>query len=181
MIPGRNSSNVCIVCAVLNVYIVCIVSLRSHSLTCTVQLSKPTAGLLASLEAFAGRKLTRRDDLGIVIELAALHGRQDSLYELSVLAKVISKTHGIMQRIGVHGEGYDRISREFTDAITKSVSLLSLILSDAPEVERRRFAAGYLALTPASLQDLLIFCYDLSWYKNWMIDHQRRQKTDTDP
>lgn len=136
-----------------------------------MQHSKPTVNLLASLDAFSDHKLTRRDDLGALIELAALHNRQELLNELSFLAKFISKTHGIMQRIGMQGEGYDKLSREFTAAIKKSTSLMVSVLSDAQAIERQRFASRYLALTPASLQDLLALCYDLSWYKNWMIDH----------
>ena len=136
-----------------------------------MQLSKPTVNLLASLDAFSGRKLTRRDDLGALLELAAIHNRHDLLNELSFLAKFVSKTHGIMQRIGVHGEGYDKISGEFTAAIKNSIALVNSILANAPAEERQRFASRYLALTPASLQDLLALFYDLSWYKNWMIDH----------
>jgi hypothetical protein len=144
--------------------------------TDTVQLSRPTADLLASLDAFSGHKLKRRDDLGTLIELASINERDDLLKELSFFAKVISKTHGIMQRIGVLGEGYDRISQEFAEAIRKSTSLMSFILAGAPEAERQRFASSYLALTPTSLQDFLLLCYDLSWYKNWMIDHPHPEK-----
>jgi len=145
-------------------------------MTDPVQQSKPTVDLLASLDAFSGRKLTRRDDLGTLIELAALRNRHDLLGELSFLAKFISKTHGIMQRIGVQGEGYERLSREFIGAIEKSTGLMNSILADAPAEERQYFSSRYLALTPASLQDLLALCYDLSWYKNWMNDHPERGK-----
>jgi hypothetical protein len=140
-----------------------------------VDFSKATADLLASLDVFSGRKLTRRDDLGTLLELAALHKQRDVLDELSFLAKFISKTHRIMLRIGVQGEGYDKLSRELTNAITKATSLLDSILSNAHARDRQHFASNYMALTPASLQDLLALCYDLSWYKNWMIDHPRSE------
>jgi hypothetical protein len=141
-----------------------------------VQLSKATVDLLASLDAFSCQKLTRRDDLGALLELAAIHNRHDLLNELSFLAKFISKTHGIMHRIGVHGEGYDKLFGEFTAAIKKSTALVNSILANAPAEERQRFTSSYLALTPAALQDLLALCYDLSWYKNWVIDHPQPGK-----
>lgn len=157
--------------------ILCVLFLFNLStLTNTVQLSKATVDLLASLDVWSGHKLARRDDLGALLELAAIHNRHDLLNELSFLAKFISKTHGIMQRIGVHGEGYDKLSREFTAAIKKSTSLLNSILSEAQAIERQRFASTYLALTPAALQDLLLLSYDLSWYKNWVIDHPQPGK-----
>jgi hypothetical protein len=136
-----------------------------------VQLSKHTANLLASLDALSGRRLLRRDDLGALIELASLHGRRETLNELSFQAKFISKSHGIMQRIGAQGEGYERLSEEFTNAIKTSMSLIDSILTDVPPEERQRFAATYQALTSESLYNLLALFSDLSWYKNWMIDH----------
>jgi hypothetical protein len=143
--------------------------------TNTVDLTKATTDLLASLDAFSGGKLTRRDDLGALLELVALHEQRDVLDELSFLAKFISKTHGIMIRIGIQGEGYDKLSREFTAAITKTTSLLDSILVNAHAGDRQYFASSYMALTPASLQELLALCYDLSWYKNWMIDHPQSE------
>jgi hypothetical protein len=135
-----------------------------------VQLSKPTVDLLASLDAFSGRTLGRRDDLGTIIELDAVHGHH-TLDELSFLAKFVCKTYGIMQRIGPQGKGYDKLSHEFGGAITNITQLISALLGNASTEDRQHVASTYLALTPKSLHHLLTLCYDLSWYKNWLIDH----------
>jgi len=140
-----------------------------------LQLSKQTFDLLASLDILSGRKLTRRNDLGMLIELSVVHNQHAVFDELSFLAKFISGTYRIMQRIGIHGEGYDRLSREFTDAIEKSKSLITTLLTDSPTEDRQRFTSAYLAMTPESFQHLLALCYDLGWYKNWTIDRAKRE------
>lgn len=137
-----------------------------------MQLSKTTVDLLATLDTFSGRKLTRREDLGALIELATLSNRQTELNNLSFFAKFISKTIGIMKRIGKNGEGYDKLEHEFTEAIEKSRALLTTLLAPAPSATRQHFSNQYLVLTPDALQNLLSLCYDLSWYKNWMIDQR---------
>ncbi|HCV42317.1 MAG TPA: hypothetical protein DGH68_02450 [Bacteroidetes bacterium] len=138
-----------------------------------MQLSEQTIHLLASLDVFSGRKLTRHNDLGILIELSGLHNRRAVFDELVFLAKFASKTYGIMQRSGTHGEGYDNLSREFTGAIEKSISLIDTLLIDSPIEDRQHFTSTYLTMTPESLQRLLALCYDLSWYKNWTMDRSR--------
>lgn len=140
-----------------------------------MHLGKHTVDLLASLDVFSRHKLTRHNDLGVLIELSVLHHQRDVLDELAFLAKFTSRTYGIMQRIGIHGEGYDRLSREFTGTIEKSKSLIKTLLTDAPIADRQQFSSTYLTMSPESLQELLALCNDLGWYKNWMID-QRRQR-----
>lgn len=109
----------------------------------------------------------------MLIELSGLHNRCTVFDELVFLAKFASKTYGIMQRSGTHGEGYDNLSREFTGAIEKSISLIDTLLIDSPIEDRQHFTSTYLTMTPESLQRLLALCYDLSWYKNWTMDRSR--------
>jgi hypothetical protein len=141
-----------------------------------MNLGKPTLDFLSSLEEFSGGKLAHRDDLGTLIELATVHQRSDTLDELSFIAKFIHKTHGIMQRIGAQGEGYDKLSREFLEAIGKASSYMETLLVAAPESTRNHFSTSYMKPTLSSLDNLVNLCRDLSWYKNWMLDHASRQK-----
>jgi hypothetical protein len=140
-----------------------------------LQLGKHTVDLLASLDVFSGYKLTRHNDLGLLVELASRHSLTALLDELSFQAKFVTKTHGIMQRIGMQDDGYDKLSREFTTSIEKSTSLIKTLLPNAPVEDRQQFTSTYLTMTQESLQHLLALCYDLSWYKNWRMDQRRRR------
>jgi len=76
-----------------------------------------------------------------------------------------------MQRIGHSGEGYDKLAREFGSAIAEITALVQRLTDHAPEEDKRRFASSYLQLSVHALDELLSLLSDLSWYKNWKIDH----------
>ena len=136
-----------------------------------MELSNATLELLASLDTISKHKLARRNDLGVLVELAAQHNQSIDLGELSFVAKFVSKAFGIMQRIGRDGEGYERVSHEFTETLEKIKTLLTSILYNGSREIKEHFATTYLAMSRESLQRLLLLCNDLAWYKNWLIDH----------
>jgi len=136
-----------------------------------MQPSSSTESLLASLDAFSGNKLTRRTDLGLLLETAFQHRQESLLHELSFLAKFVSKAYGIMTRIGKDGEGYESVAIEFSRNLEKATALTRTLIEKAPSHLQEEFATTYFAMTSASLQNLLDLFYDLGWYKNWLIDH----------
>jgi len=138
--------------------------------------SNTTVELLASLDALSKNALVSRNDLGILIELAVLHNQSTVLGELGFAAKFVSKTFGIMRRIGKDGEGYDRVSNEFSQTLEKAKVLLGVLLENAPHATREHFTTIYLGVSHESLQQLLLLCNDLAWYKNWLIDHPKHQQ-----
>ena len=140
-----------------------------------MQLSDATRGVLGELDALSSRRLSRREDLGTLIELAERSDQRARLEELSFYAKFISRSYRIMERIGRNAEGYDRLNSEFTDALERCRSLMRILLSDAPFPTRQRLERSYLELSTSSLEAILALAYDLSWYKNWLLEGGRPQ------
>jgi hypothetical protein len=140
-----------------------------------MKLSPATAKLVTAINTFSRNKLTRREDLGTLIELAELHNKKKELGELSFLAKFVSNSYRIMKRIGKDGEGYEKLSREFALALEKSKTLVGALIEEAPQDTKKRFASTYLDMTQGAMQNLVSLCYDLSWYKNWNIEHPKNQ------
>jgi hypothetical protein len=136
-----------------------------------MQLSAPITTLLTALEAHAGRAFSRREDIGILLEVAYRQRREPDLDRLSFLAKFLVRTLGIMKRIGRDGQGYDRLIAEFGENLEKARNLMSDLLQTAPEDVRGRLQAVYLERTPAGMEHLLAWFQDLAAYKNWRIDH----------
>jgi hypothetical protein len=136
-----------------------------------MQISAPISTLLAALEEHAGRAFSRREDIGILLELAYQQRREPDLDRLSFLAKFLVRTLGIMKRIGRDGQGYDRLTAEFGENLEKARNLMSDLLQTAPEDVRGRLHAAYLEMTPAGMEHLLVCFQDLAAYKNWRIDH----------
>jgi hypothetical protein len=133
--------------------------------------STSTSNLLSALERLSRNRLTRREDLGILLDLAREQEADQELEELSFQAKFAARAFGIMKRIGSEGEGYPRLSAEFTSSLEKVRMLTSAMLERAEPEVRSRMSSIYLAMTPVSLDHLLALLHDLSWYKNWRIDH----------
>jgi DNA repair ATPase RecN len=136
-----------------------------------MDLSPFTESLVRQVDELSHHTLAKRDDLALLIELARLGNREDLLDDLAFLAKFLTHSRRIMQRIGPQGEGYERLASEFSASLQKSSDLLRGLTSEAPEDERARLSSQYLDLSPNALENFLALLSDLSWYKNWRLDH----------
>jgi len=135
-----------------------------------MQLRTETVSFLHDLERFSDRTLSFRDEVGLLIEVAGQKGKMHAFNEMIFLAKFITKSMGVMKRIGVDGEGYDKFSAEFRSNIQKVSALLKEILEAAPEEAWRSMAPFFLSLTQESLEHLTILLSDLAIVKNWVLD-----------
>ena len=137
-----------------------------------MQITGTTQSFLQQLDAFSGNTLTRRDDLGVLLELSRLNHRTKDLARLSFLAKFLSRAHGIMTRIGPRDEAYGRIAGEFSTNMEEAQGITRTLLQGASRQERGTFETRYLAMTPDGLENFLALLHDLAWYKNWLLDHE---------
>lgn len=141
--------------------------------------SPSTASLLALLDQMSGGKLRRQEDLGALIELGKRHRLDDTLADLSFHAKFVSNTYRIMKRIGPGAEGFDKLSLEFNSGIEQVSALIRTLITEADPASRERLHGEYLSLTPDALENLLALCYDLSWYKNWLLEQKTAMHSHT--
>jgi len=132
-----------------------------------------TVSLLAALDTSSRGQLKRRDDLGIVLDLGAFPERSAALDDLAFRSKFLTRTFGIMQRIGRDGSGYDRLETEFAAGLEVVRGHLRTLLGDAPDEVRDRLTASYLAMTPGGMSNLMALLGDLTWYKNWLLDRKQ--------
>jgi hypothetical protein len=110
-------------------------------------------------------------DLGVLLELADLHTMQPLLEDLAFSAKFIVKSFELMQRIGKDGNGYEKVAQEFSAQIPKSQSVLKQLLEKADPMTKAHFSGNYLEMNTLTLENLMQLYHDLSWYKNYRIDH----------
>lgn len=140
----------------------------------SMELSDHTTTLLDRLEQLARKRFACRNDIGILIELASRHDALRTLDDLSFYAKFTARTFALMNRIGREAEGFDRLSKEFGEGMEKAKTLLLSLMAHGADEDRQRFHETYLALSPASLDHLLVLLRELSWYKNYLIDLRSR-------
>ena len=91
---------------------------------------------------------------------------------LSFDGKFVHQSYGILRRIGSDSTDAGRLAREFEEAVGRVRRIIRDLLTAAPPHDRETFERRFLALDPAALQELLTFCSDLRWYKNWTLDNR---------
>ncbi len=136
-------------------------------------LTQTTKNLVSEIMAASGNSLKRAMDLGTLIELSVQHGRQERMDDLAFSSKFISKSFDLMQRIGKEGNGYDKLAGEFAAQVKRSQEVLSELLAPADAITKAHFRSHYLEMNTLTMTNLMQLYHDLSWYKNYLIDHKR--------
>ena len=116
--------------------------------------------------------MKKPDDLALLLEITRRKADQDIFDRLVFLAKFAVKSRKIMERIGAGAEGYDKLSGELAPSLAEICSLLAILVDSQPEPPGFQFKQNYLANTAGSLSNLFDLLSDLTWYKNWTIDHR---------
>jgi hypothetical protein len=109
----------------------------------------------------------------LLIELAGQKGNREPFSEAIFLSKFISRSMGVMKRIGVEGEGYDKLSAEFESNIQKVSGILKGILESAPGEAGKSMAPFFFSMTQESLEHLVLLLSDLTIVKNWVLDGKK--------
>ena len=135
-------------------------------------ISQETTSLVSSLQNFSRERLHHPDDLSLLIELSKLHRHDQVLDDLTFIAKFLVNTSAVMKRIGKNGEGYEVLASEFAENLEKALNFVRLLVKEAPDDVKRRFTAGYFEMTPEAVDRLMQLLHDISWLKNWNIDHR---------
>ncbi len=135
-------------------------------------LSQHTKTLLSMINETSGKTLKRSMDIGTLIEIADQHSMQDQLNDLAFSAKFIVKSFELMQRIGKDGNGYDKLSQEFSDQIQQAQGLIKQFLDRADAMTKAHFTGNYLEMNTLTMQNLMQLFHDLGWYKNYQIDQR---------
>ena len=133
-------------------------------------LKTETSKFLRELEQYSDRTLNYPEEVGSLIEAARDHGKTGVLDEAIFLAKFITKSAGVMKRIGADGEGYGKLASEFHSNIQKVTALLKTVFELAPEDLRRQRISFFFSLTQESLEHLMLLLVDLTIVKNWVLD-----------
>jgi hypothetical protein len=137
-----------------------------------MNLNQHTKTLLSTINDASGKMLKRSMDLGALIEIAQQHSLQDQLDDLAFSSKFIVKSFELMQRIGKDGNGYEKLSLEFSDQIQKAQVLMKQFLDHADGMTNAHFSGNYLEMNTLTMQNLMQLFHDLSWYKNYLIDQR---------
>jgi len=135
-------------------------------------VSQETASFISSLQSYSRSTLHRAADLASLIELTRIHNQSQVLDDVCFLSKFLVNTNAVMSRIGKDAEGYDKLSFEFSENLEKASTFIRLLVKEAPDEVKRHFISTYFAMTQSGMISLMELLHDLTWLKNWDIDHR---------
>jgi hypothetical protein len=132
-----------------------------------------TTKFIEELEKYSGRKMSYPTEVGGLLDGARRLNMIQTYEDLVFQAKFITKTIGIMKRIGARGEGYEKLATEFGSSLEKATTLLEQLLKGYPAKDGEQFLATFLAFDQKSLSRFLDLMQDLTLVKNWTVDGNR--------
>jgi hypothetical protein len=142
-------------------------------------VNSPVAGIgdktrdfVRQLDDFSAHRLTRQDDLAVLLELTLTKDLKKELEEIAFLAKFLSSTYAILKRSSYEAVGYDKLSTEFRTNLDKVTEMLKNIVAEAPSATKEDFSSRFFSLTADGFESLMDLLYDLAWLKNWINDQK---------
>ena len=129
-----------------------------------------TLDFIRELERSSNQKLFFPNDVGYLLEDARLHQKMEVFEEAIFLAKFITKSAGVMKRIGPDGDGYNKLSSDVQTAIQKASSLLKMISESCPDNVGHLQPTMFFAMSHEALERLMRLFADLTLVKNWVLD-----------
>lgn len=129
-----------------------------------------TSQFINELEHYSNRKLTHPLEVGQLVEIARQTNKVELLEDAVFQAKFITKSYGVMKRIGADAEGYVKLSGEFQASLEKASTLLRTLIKESPDEIKNHFVQTFFSLKQESLSHLMELLNDLTVVKNWMLD-----------
>lgn len=129
-----------------------------------------TAQFIKELEVTFNRKLNYPQEIAQLIDLVHADGKVEVLHDVAFHAKFLTKSFGVMKRIGMDGEGYDKLSVEFQTGMEKVTTLLKTIIKESPVEIKNHFVGNFFSLSHDNLSNLMKLLADLTMIKNWSLD-----------
>ena len=129
-----------------------------------------TSEFIENLERHANRKLNYPQEVAELVDFARQSNAIDLFEDAIFHAKFITKSYGVMKRIGVDGDGYDKLSAEFQSSLQKVTTVLKVLLQHAPDEIGAQHGTAFFSLNQESLPRLLSLINDLALVKNWRLD-----------
>jgi hypothetical protein len=129
-----------------------------------------TTEFLDAVERWTKQRLCHRDEIKHLIDLSFSSEHREEFGEIVLLGKFLWNTHNVMKRVGPGGEGYSKLSEEFSAALEKFTASVRGVLANGNEELRARFERAFLAMNSAAMTNLMDLLNDLGQLKNYAID-----------
>ncbi len=138
-----------------------------------MNIRKETETYLDTVEEYTHRKFRFRDEVGVLVDLAATRTMERLFDDILFLAKFVSNANTILKRTGTGSEDTVKLSAEFKENLEKASSLLRTLVKEAPEEIKQHFLSSFFSLSRDGMNNLLALLYELTWIKNYKLDRKK--------
>jgi hypothetical protein len=129
-----------------------------------------TLEFIRELERSSNHKLFFPAEVGHLLDAARQDNKMRDFEDAIFLGKFITKSTGVMKRIGPDGDGYDKLSSEVQAGIQKASALLIGINESCLDDVRQRYSTTFFAISHEALERLMRLFADLALVKDWVLD-----------
>ena len=127
---------------------------------------------LRSVEQFAGKSFRYRREILELLDLSLARSQRQLFDDLVFNAKFITNALNILKRVGADNADAAKLGAELGEMMEKTTTLLRTIIKEAPEGPRQHFLDSILALNQGAMTNLTGLLAELSWVKNYQLDHR---------
>ncbi len=135
-------------------------------------LSPDTENVLDYLDQASGQGLRKRNDMGVLLELAAEADAHEEMNKLIFHGRHLYNLYSTLRKAAANAEGYQTLEREFAGAVETMRDLLAKLLLEADEEVVARFETQYYQTTQGSLRNLIDLSHDLGVLKSVQNDRK---------
>lgn len=123
--------------------------------------------MVKNVENFAQRKLQYFEHLSRLVDSANQNDNRAKFDELIFLAKFVTNSWNILDRVGGDSQETAKIRMEFTDNLQKAQAIINNLTEDD-----LMFSHFREITTPEALQRFRAFIHELSWVQNYYIERK---------
>lgn len=138
-----------------------------------LQISDETKSFINEVNIFSKNRLQKIEDLEILTELSEKDNNQNVFNDIIFISKFMTNALTIMKRIGVAGDGYDKLITEYNKGMNDVKSKIELIINNLDSEKKDRFNKKYFQITHESMSNFVILLSDLTWVKNWKLEFKK--------
>jgi hypothetical protein len=138
-----------------------------------MQLADDTRNVLDHLEAFSEQGLRKRNDLGVLFELAARRSAAGLMNDLLFHGTQLYNLFHTLRKAEAGSDGFATLESEFVAATESVRDLIAKTMVGAEEEQIVRFEQTYYEMTQGSLRNLIDLSHDLRVAKQVQNDSKR--------
>ena len=130
-----------------------------------MKLSEDTEAVLSILDEAVEGGLRKRNDVGVLLEMAAITNDHEKFNLLTLTGTGLWKVYAVLRRLEPGSEGYPQMEREFGSLLNELRELMAALTQQADDDLLKRFDDIYFGMTQGVIRNLVDLSHDLARIK----------------